>query len=571
MSRCVLFWLVSLSVVASLQAQTSTPGSTGNVPIFQSKVLVVLVDVVVTSGKGEAIPGLHQEDFQVMEDGKPQIISSFEEHKGAPPTQVDLPSMPPNVYTNYPRIKTSDSVNVLLLDSLNTQPKDQVYVHAQVVKYLNHVRPGTRLAIFTLGSRLRMLKGVTADSSGLLAAIDPKKGGANPQFSRLLPTAFQKDTDKQLIDVMIMNRAGPEAIDALRQYQAEESSSLIASRALITLQALQQLALYLSPIPGRKNVIWVSGSFPINIFPEANRPHHYQGDIQQTADMLTAGQVAVYPIAAEGLRGDSLYDPGLFDPPSLEEEGAERAAHNIAMEKLAQDTGGRAFYNSNGLADAVTHAINDGSRYYTLTYTPSDRKMDRKYRRIQVKLLTGKYNLAYRRGYYAEDAKAPEAATQRPPADSLSTLMGFGLPDFSQIIYKVRVLAKDPRTATDTALAGGNTDLQGPLTRYGVDFAISIDDLKLDETPDGMRHGSMHIMLIAYDREGKPLNLVSQKREILLHPKEYVALKEAGLQVHQEIDVPKGDFYLRTGIYDLNSHHSGTLGVPLIGTSGLSQ
>jgi hypothetical protein len=197
--------------------------------------------------------------------------------------------------------------------------------------------------------------------------------------------------------------------------------------------------------------------------------------------------------------------------------------------------------------------------------------MDRKYRRIQVKLLTGKYNLAYRRGYYAEDAKAPEAATQRQPADSLSTLMGFGLPDFSQIIYKVRVLAKDPRTATDTALAGGNTDLQGPLTRYGVDFAISIDDLKLDETPDGMRHGSMHIMLIAYDREGKPLNLVSQKREILLHPKEYVALKEAGLQVHQEIDVPKGDFYLRTGIYDLNSHHSGTLGVPLIGTSGLSQ
>ena len=37
--------------------------------------------------------------------------------------------MSPNVYTNYPLTQTADSVNVLLLDALNTPTRDQTYVH----------------------------------------------------------------------------------------------------------------------------------------------------------------------------------------------------------------------------------------------------------------------------------------------------------------------------------------------------------------------------------------------------------------------------------------------------------
>ncbi len=42
------------------------------------------------------------------------------------------------------------------------------------------------------------------------------------------------------------------------------------ARVAITLSAFQQLARYLSGYPGRKNVIWVSGSFPIVLFPDSN-------------------------------------------------------------------------------------------------------------------------------------------------------------------------------------------------------------------------------------------------------------------------------------------------------------
>src|SRR5271169_5670670 len=125
---------------------------------------VVLLDVVVTTHKGEAIPNLSQEDFQVAEDGQPQAISAFEEHKRGTSVPVSLPALPPNSYTNIQPVKSGDSVNILLIDLLNTQPWFQKGVCAQVIKYLNTVPPGTRLAIFTLNTeQLRLVRGFTTD------------------------------------------------------------------------------------------------------------------------------------------------------------------------------------------------------------------------------------------------------------------------------------------------------------------------------------------------------------------------------------------------------------------------
>ncbi|HEY1802366.1 MAG TPA: VWA domain-containing protein [Terriglobales bacterium] len=571
---CLLFFLAPLAVISlcsqSIGDNVQAPGGAANVtnnqPTFQSKVRVVLVDVVVTKGKGDPATSLRKQDFQVLEDGKPQKISFFEEHKGAQPTQVKLPPMPAGVYTNFPTTKTADSVNVLLLDSLNTEPRDQVFVHKQMLKYLENLPPGTRLGVFTLGSRLRMVKGISADSSELLAALNAKKAKNNPQYSRLNPTAFQKDTDKEILNVMAMNQASPQAIGALKEFQSENLAYLTDTRVRITLQAFQQLARYLSNIPGRKNVIWVSGSFPINVFPEANMPRQFQEAIQQTADVLTADQVAVYPIAAQGLNADSRYDANLLHPPSIEEGNTERGSDQLSMMKLARDTGGQAFFNTNGLASAVSNAVNDGSHYYTITYTPTNKRMDSKFRRIQVKLAKGGYKLSYRRGYYAEDAKALQvAADQKPTIDPLLPLVGFGMPDFSQILYKVRVLPVNPQPAADAPIEGGNVDLKKPVTRYAVDFAVDLDDLKLQLGADGVRRGSLELIVVAYDADGKPLNMVTQDSDVLLKPKVYAFMQRVGLQIHKEIDVPAGEAFLRTGIYDRNASNAGTLGITLPG------
>lgn len=582
--------LILLCPVVSLHSQTAAPDSGNAAATIKTQVRLVLVDVVVTNGKGEAVTGLHKDDFQILEDGKPQTISTFEEHHGVPPTQITLPTLPPHVYTNFPLTQAADSMNVLLLDALNTPARDQSYVHSQMLKYLKTIPPGTHVAIFTLASRLRMLQGVTTDSSELLAVLNGAQAG--PHQSPLLPSNAEAAANQRLIDFMIENSASPvpqtsaqaavDPINAMKQFLADSAAFQTEQRIGITLQAMQQLARYLSGVPGRKNVIWFSGSFPVNIFPDPDVPdpftvtRAFQDDIQRTADLLTAGQVSLYPIAAEGLAPDAAYEangkeigekrPSLAMQDQVQQLQAGEVTRDLnhrSMDELAKETGGQAFYNTNGLNDALTRVVNNGTRYYSLAYTPSNPKMDGKYRRIQVKLLKGKDTLAYRRGYYADDLATALAAGQKPDTDPLLMLMGRNLPDYTQILYKIRVLPSDPQPPADAARIGSNMELKGPFTRYGVDFAISPRDLKLDPTPEGARHGNIEIVLLAYDREGKPLNFVVTKGDVNLDPKLYASVQQVGLQIHKEIDVPREYVYLRTGIYDLRSNTAGTLGVPL--------
>jgi VWFA-related protein len=465
-----------------------------------------------------------------------------------------LPPELPDVYTNYPSIKTTDSINVLLLDSLNTQASDQAYVRPQMVKYLQAAftaPTGARVAIFTLGSKLRIVRGFTADSAELLASLTDPKSGTEAKFESQLASPAWKAADQRACDTIM----APVGIAACRESLAEEESARSGDRVVMTLQAFQALAHYLAQFPGRKNVMWLAGSFPLSFFPEANSRgvyrKQYRSEIQQTANLLTADQVAVYPMSAAGLAPDTINAPNNYGVP-LHDDYSERSFNQITMETLARDTGGRPFYNTNDLSNAMTQAINNGSHYYTLTYTPTNLKMDGKYRRIELKLTNGNYKLAYRRGYYAENPKTEQAAEQSVASDHLLPLMSFGMPDFAEILYKVRV----------AALQGGSSaDPTKSALRYGVDFAVSPQDVKLETSAGGMRSGNIQVALIAYDNDGKVLKTVTRK--VRLQPDVFARLQQVGFQLHEEIDLPKGDVFLQTGIYDLAASHPGTLGIAL--------
>ncbi|MGH9547518.1 MAG: VWA domain-containing protein [Terriglobales bacterium] len=567
-----------------LHSQATAPASPSPVPRFESKVRVVLVDVVVTNGKDEPVTGLDRKDFQVLEDGKRQTISDFEEHKDVRLKPVKLPPMPPGVYTNFPPTKTTDSVNVLLLDALNTQVSDQSYVRAQLTRYLATVQPGTPLAVFVLTSGLRMIQTVTTDSSVLLAVFRDKQLGAGAQQSLLLLSPTESDSDQAQNNEMMQNMAGEIdfALAAMTHRGLGQVKLLQTdSRIEITLRAMQQLARYLEGIPGRKNVIWFSSSFPISLFPNQISPEafdsmrQYEEELKKTANLMAAAQVAIYPIAAEGLVSDSLYEAngakiGETRTSQMNQDLSDtrdRNSNYFSMEVLAENTGGKAFYNTNGLKDALAHAINSGSHYYTLTYTPANKKMDGKYRRIRVKFSDGSYKLTYRRGYYADRAKNAKVDKEQPVSDPLLPLMKRGLPDFAQIIYKIRVAPSNPQPAPGAAHAGDN-EIKKSFTRLGVDFAVAMEDLKLETTPDGLHTGKIELMIVAYDRNGMVLNAIARRSEISLKRESYVAAQKVGLQLHCEIDVPnralaEDDVYLRSGIYDLQSSNAGTLEIPL--------
>ncbi|HMD77876.1 MAG TPA: VWA domain-containing protein [Terracidiphilus sp.] len=566
--------------VAPLVAQTdSAPGGQRPDYTFKTNANAVVVDVVVTKGNDEPVPALHKQDFLVLEDGKPQTIDFFEEHtaKTLPPGAVPpLPKMPPDVYTNVPPVPESDSVNVLLLDSLNTERQDQVYVHKQILEFLKNMKPGTRAAIFTLGSKLRFVQGFTTDSSLLLAALNDKKNGfftqTNPSFrSRSDVADDQRDIAMRI--TMFGGHFDP-GIAAIADSQRDFAEFQYGQRTMMTLEALNYLARYLADVPGRKNLIWFASSFPVIIFPSSaqsqtmSEARIYASAVKKTADLMTVSRVAVYPVAAEGMMNDHWMEAdsagsGRASGSLMREvsgENSARADEIEAMKQLADDTGGKAFYNTNDLNAAMQRAIDDGSHYYTLVYSPTNKKMDGKYRRIEVKLTAGKYKLAYRRGYNADDTATAEA---KPESDPLKPLLKFGLPGVTQLLYGVRVVPASPQPGPNAARAGKNPKLAGPVTRYNVDFMIRWTDVAFVQTQGGMHSGKIQLGLMAYDRDGHAVNWAGGAQGMNLDPDVYAGIQKSGIPAHMEIDLPNADVYLETGVYDWGTSQAGTLEIPI--------
>ncbi len=215
---------------APVRSQTA-PASDNGGRVFKANARIVILDVVVTGKNRRPLTGLHQQDFLVSEDGHPQTINFFEEHTGgAHPLQVNLPDLPPNVFTNIPRVKPSDSVTVLVLDSLNTPLDDQRRVHAQVLKYLKKPQPGQRIAIFTLGAQLRLIQSFTDDPGLMAAAINNKKNGVGKQVSPLLQSNAETAAAQETAAAM-REAHGEDTAEALEQFMVEPELDSGANRA----------------------------------------------------------------------------------------------------------------------------------------------------------------------------------------------------------------------------------------------------------------------------------------------------------------------------------------------------
>lgn len=599
----LLVGLIALMFISSLaRPQSQDVMVIGNTPVptFKSQVKAVLVDVVVTDREGHPITGLQYDDFEIFENRKRQTIASFGEQRGdRGPAYVERPQLPPHFYTNLPINHPSGAINVLLLDALNTQFGDHATVRLQIIKYLQTIEPGPRLAIFTLGSQLRMVEGFTEDPRALIAALNHKQWGGTPKNSPMLRSSAQNDAEKGILSDMSITQDGQnigasaDAIADFERFLREMNTTENVNRMLGTLDALQMLSRYLSGFPGRKNLIWFSGSFPQNLFFTSSGgrgPGHLEIDDRtdaarkKTIDMLGAAQVAVYAIAAQGIEPPGMYQAQTKLPPmgsgnsvgeqivngqyeSLNTEGVNRGINQDAADVIASETGGQAFHSTNGLTDAMAEVVHNGAYYYQLSYYPTDKKMIGRYRHIEVKIKNGAHvtpnRIAYRRGYYEGDERNEN--TRAKKADPLQALMRRGLPDATQLIFGLTLVPSSSQPAPGAPLIGDSNDLRGGVTRYSADFTVPVDGLVFDTDSDGVRHGNVELAMVASDHDGKPLNWIVRELHLTIKPQSYSSVQKTGIKLHEDFDVPNGcqSCYLRNGIYDLASSRAGTLEVPL--------
>jgi VWFA-related protein len=516
--------------------------------------------------------------------------------------------MPPGTFTDYTPVPPSGTLNILLLDSLNTPMTDQAYVRYQLQQYVKKAPAGTRIAIFGLSSRLFMLQGFTQDPQVLKDVVNKK---LIPRSSNLLDDPVGTgSTPEALSDVVAdASSASPGGapdllVSSLQQFEAEQTAFQTQLRIQYTLDAFNTLARYLSAFNGRKNLIWFSGAFPIDIMPDPTLDNGFavmeQNDpeFRETTNLLARAQVAVYPVDARGLQTDPTFSAansgrGAFKNPgaSTQKFLQSQADEHMTMEQLAEDTGGHAFYNNNDLASAVRNAIENGSNYYTLTYTPDNKKWDGEYRDIRVALnndlASRGYKLAYRHGYYADDPNAaPKKGTEASAATTTAAVasttsgatyaratMAHGAPAPEDILFKVRVLPAT--TGTQDSVAPGNqTDpqhpLKGPFRRYDVDYAAIAHDFQLKLEPNGRRTGAIDFSVLLYDNEGRLLNATGKTVELNLNPDTY-KLFQRGVAAHLEISAPvKGESFLRIGIHDVPTNRFGVVEIPISAVSRLA-
>ncbi|HUY93698.1 MAG TPA: VWA domain-containing protein [Terracidiphilus sp.] len=539
-------------------------------PLVRSEAYTVLVDVVATK-KGQAVLGLNRKQFHVFEDGHEQAIGFLEEHKPVTGSQVvERRALPPHTYNNIPSQPRGSAVNVLLLDALNTPLGNQVEVRRQMVKYVETIQPGTTMAIFTLSSRLRMIQGFTSNAGDLIAAL--KNASANPKQSTSLASPNGSAFDSAVGNLSMMQGAGA-AVAAIENFQSANDSFQADMRATLTLEALQQLARYLSNVPGRKNLIWFSGSFPLDIGPTtvdnpAAGSRNYVNAIRSTAELLGAARVAVYPVSAEGLATLAKFDvanDGLGDGPHDAD-----LSNRFTMETIAAQTGGLATFDNNGFAQAVASAVDNGSRYYTIGYVPADKNFHGQFRKLKVRVDDCGCELEYRSGYYADPPDKP-SATGLPPESTMTTATLHGAPPSTQILFEVRVLPETDALMKDVHLPakpiGAMAEkMKKPYTRYITDLAVDPRTLAFGTGNNGAREDSIEFELVGYDADGKRVNYVDRTAHLSLTASQYAQLAGSGLPARLALEMPAGRDFLLVAVHDLNSARVGSIEIPLIVT-----
>ena len=171
------------------------------------------------------------------------------------------------------------------------------------------------------------------------------------------------------------------------QYAGGEGVAAVqeADRTERTLAALEQLARNLAGAPGRKNLIWFAGSFPVSLFPQGDEAHSgryrdgSEQGIRKAAGLLAESKIAVYPVSVLGVvnsvsseaatRSEDVHGGDIVR--ADEQQNLVRNANAASMERLASETGGQAVYGSNDLKGAAARAAWDVAHYYTLVYSPA--------------------------------------------------------------------------------------------------------------------------------------------------------------------------------------------------------
>jgi len=314
---------------------------------------------------------------------------------------------------------------------------------------------------------------------------------------------------------------------------------------------MTSIAHYVAGYPGRKNLLWISSSFPIKLdgasFGMDDKGYaNYEAQIRRAANALSDAKIAVYPVNPAGVQPHAIYGadavPRNYSGPgmgaTMTREIVNLGAQDRSMRKIADETGGEVCNGTNDISECLTKAFDDSSSFYEISYYPDSHDWNGEYRSIIVKTKHSGVHLEYRHGYFAGPA---------PYEDQKAELQDAACQGYLSSTSVVFAATKLPVQAS------------GELKFY---MDVDPQTITLSPTGDGGREFSIQVAACTFDRKGKPLQLLSQALNGKLTPKEYESVAKNGLAHVMSIPAPL-PAGVRLVVKDLPSSRVGSVHVNL--------
>ncbi len=462
------------------------------------------------------VRGLTKDDFEIVEQSKPQTISIF--------SLVDLPVEPsdPPLYAKAPidpdvrsnKREFDGRVFILVLDDYHTSfqrtPRLRLAARQFVERYLG---ANDLAAIVTTSGSQGGAQNFTTSRALLLKAIDSFSG------RKLRSATLEK------LGQLQMQRPGGGAV-------ADPSEMERAHYARGSLGTLRGVAEYMAGIRGRrKAVVFFSEGVDYDITnPIQNRSAtDVLEEMKMAINGATRSNVSYYAVDPRGLSGfeDAIEIQSLPEDNSL---GVNTMMDEVrtaqdSLRSLAEETGGFAAINRNDYRETFSRIIADNSSYYVIGYYSNDNRRDGRFRNVDVRVRRPGLQVRARKGYFAPRGR-PSAA---PSAASSGTS-----PD-------LRDALNSPLPVSGLGLTASASAFRGPANKASVLVTVEVDGSGFKFAEKGDRVVTdIEMSMIALDAGGKGRDGGRDTASLTLRPETRDAVRTRGVRLSRRLALEPG-------------------------------
>lgn len=521
---------------------------------FKARAELVLVPVVVKDKNGSPVPGLKADDFTILENGKPQKVSTFEEVRPAS-GPVKRAASRPNEFTNsLTGNEAPRNLTIIALDTVNTPFLDQGRAREAIIKFLTQNVQGDNLtALITIHpGGIRVIQDFTTDPKVLTLALQRVSGKLH-----LMDAADVSDPqiNERLADAMAafgLTRVEQNLTDFATSQDTAFAAYRQDTAVAVTLSAFQHVAEAFAGIPGRKSLVWVTGSFPF-LIDDANGLAGGGGVnsiYQHTMQMLNHASIAVYPVDVRGLVHAGFPDSsvgsthaGALTPQAgLNASFRQQSATITTLETFAAMTGGKAFYNRNDLSASFREASEDGSAYYLLGYYLDKKNNKAGWRKLKVKVAREDVHVRARDGFFLNQATEDPFLTR-------------------EIDVAVALQSPLDYTALPLTVRWTQVEVKGDKRKIHFEIVLPPNAASIEESDNN--HFSMDFSAVARNAKGDNAAHFSKTIQARLKPDGVEQIRSSGITYSDVIEVPQGEYNVRFVVRDNVSGKMGSVLAPI--------